>query len=94
MNTRGQRDALLATFHLASIGIAPRGQRLLTDAWLRQLAVEDACLQFAVAAWEKRRPPSWRLQARRTWRDEGRLLDEQRRDLISQWRLQSSPPGP
>ncbi|HEU5269597.1 MAG TPA: hypothetical protein VFU36_06700 [Jatrophihabitans sp.] len=92
MNTRGQRDPLLATFRLASIGIAPRGQRLLSDAWLCHLAAEDACLQFATEAWRKRRPRGWQLAARRSWRDEGDLLDAQRRQLISEWRLQSSQP--
>ena len=90
MDTRGKRDPLLATFRLASIGIAPRGQRLLSDVWLCHLAAEDACLQFATEAWRKRRPPAWQLAARRRWRDDGYLLDAQRRELISEWRLQSS----
>lgn len=64
--------------YLATVGthVAPAHYR--DRPLFAQLVTEDTCWQFAVAEWQSRKPPLFRLSARRAWREEGSLLDDKR----------------
>lgn len=46
------------------------------------VAAEDACWQFAVADWQQRKPPYWRIAAYREWRQEGQCIRDKRGRLV------------
>lgn len=80
-SAHSRREGSGRSLHLRAVDIDVIPAHALDRPLLGALVTEDACWQFAVDAWQARKPWWFHTAARRRWRTDGTALEAKRARL-------------